>query len=145
MKSGIYEFHFYKNGRRYIGSAVNLAARKAHHVFHLRRGTHANVHLQRTWNKYGEGHFGYTVLERCSRRSLLEREQWHLNQYSRRMLFNMVPVAGSHLGVKRTPAQVERGRQAAIRRAACPKERRLRSERAKKQWAEGNIGRKKAS
>jgi group I intron endonuclease len=51
------------NNKFYVGSAVNYEKRKARHLWRLRRGDHANKHLQAAWNQYGESAFVFAVVE----------------------------------------------------------------------------------
>ena len=51
------------NNKFYVGSAVNYEKRKARHLWRLRRGDHANKHLQAAWNKYSEKAFVFAVVE----------------------------------------------------------------------------------
>ena len=59
---GIYEIVNTTNGKRYIGSAVNLKSRWGQHRRTLNLGTHRNLKLQRAWNKYGEAVFQFLPL-----------------------------------------------------------------------------------
>ena len=99
-KSGVYEILNTTNGHRYIGSAVSLRKRKHDHWRELRRDTHCNEHLQRAWNKYGEDAFKFDVLEYWEPEFLVSFEQWWMNMLQPE--YNIRPVAGSSLGVKRT-------------------------------------------
>jgi group I intron endonuclease len=51
------------NNKFYVGSAVNYEKRKARHLWRLRRGDHANKHLQAAWLKYGEQAFVFAVVQ----------------------------------------------------------------------------------
>jgi len=51
------------NQNFYVGSAVNYEKRKARHLWRLRRGDHANKHLQAAWVKYGEKAFVFAVVQ----------------------------------------------------------------------------------
>jgi group I intron endonuclease len=51
------------NNKFYVGSAVNFEKRKARHLWRLRRGDHANKHLQAAWQKYGEKAFVFAVVQ----------------------------------------------------------------------------------
>lgn len=93
--SGIYEIVNAVDGKRYVGSAVSIRKRWKEHRAALRRGDHANIHLNRAWNKYGEGSFIFRVLEHCDPIRLIEREQYHINVGCD---YNICPVAGSTLG-----------------------------------------------
>lgn len=50
------------NGRVYFGSTIDAFGRWKTHRNVLRRGVHANIHLQRSWTKYGEDNFQFRVL-----------------------------------------------------------------------------------
>lgn len=54
------------NNSFYVGSAVNYDKRKARHLWRLRRGDHANKHLQAAWAKYGEKAFVFAVVQEVS-------------------------------------------------------------------------------
>lgn len=63
------------NHKVYVGSSYRqLNPRKAEHVCKLRKGTHANSHLQNAWNKFGEENFSFSVVETCDDDCVLERE-----------------------------------------------------------------------
>src|SRR5262245_46212173 len=73
--SGIYQIRCIPTGKIYIGSAANLRARWDQHRRLLRRGKHANVYLQKAWDKHGEANFEFSVLELVDRADLLCAEQ----------------------------------------------------------------------
>lgn len=95
--SGIYQITNHISERCYIGSAVNLTRRWGIHISGLRRGQHANVHLQRAFDKYGESAFGFSILEAVEDLSqLIAREQHYLDTLHPD--YNIAPTAGSQLG-----------------------------------------------
>ena len=96
--SGIYEILNTANGKRYIGSAVNIARRRVLHLWHLRRGTHTNAHLQAAWNKYDADVFVCKPLLICVPKDLIPYEQRCFDAYKPE--YNKAPVAGSLLGFK---------------------------------------------
>lgn len=106
MSSGIYAIQCQTNDRKYIGSSINTWKRWIRHRSDLRRGVHHSLHLQRAWDKYGEDFFEFVVLEECPIEQLLEREQHYLDLYSDK--YNCVLVAGSCLGYRHTPEDLER-------------------------------------
>ena len=74
--SGVYEIRN-RNGKRYIGSSINLKERGQHHLSMLRARQHGNRHLQRAFDKDGESAFMFSVLERVEDSArLIEREQY---------------------------------------------------------------------
>jgi len=100
MESGVYEILNTTNGKRYVGSAVNLRKRKGNHWHLLRQNRHHNRYLQNAWNKYGEGAFGFSALEYWEPEFLISFEQWWINML--RPEYNICKVAGSPLGRKCT-------------------------------------------
>lgn len=77
--SGVYEIVNLINGKRYIGSSVNLHSRFQQHRAKLRSGKHHNRHLQNAWDKYGEGNFTFEVLFYCEKSQTLIYEQQFLD------------------------------------------------------------------
>lgn len=57
MHCGVYQIRNTATGQRYIGRAVNMRRRIGKHFTELRHGRHSNLHLQRSFVKYGEGCF----------------------------------------------------------------------------------------
>ena len=51
------------------------------HRRELRDGNHVNDHLQKSWNKYGKGAFGFIVVEKVepNRETLIDTEQRYLD------------------------------------------------------------------
>lgn len=75
MKSGIYQIVNRVNGKKYIGSAINIVSRWDRHRRELDAGKHHSPHLQRAWNKYGQDSFHFGVISYCDKDSLLATEQ----------------------------------------------------------------------
>lgn len=63
MARGIYKIINVVNNKFYVGSAVDFTRRKRIHWWNLRRGKHANKHLQAAWLKYGEESFKFLIVE----------------------------------------------------------------------------------
>ena len=78
--SGVYAIVNKINGKKYIGSSVNIAQRWRQHVHLLRKNRHHSSHLQSAWNKYGESSFKFVVLERADKENLAFVEQKYLDQ-----------------------------------------------------------------
>lgn len=78
---GIYEIRNKKNEKVYIGQSVNTDARFARHIRDLKRETHYNIHLQRSFNKHGENQFELLVLEECKESQLTEKEQKWIDKH----------------------------------------------------------------
>ena len=85
-------------GKIYVGSAIDIRERWAHHAHSLRRGDHHNRHLQNAWDKYGEINFEFSVLEFVNESDLLCVEQkwiWETGCADRSIGFNIYDTAGS--------------------------------------------------
>jgi len=109
QSSGIYLITCIANGRKYVGSALNLRNRRKNHHYYFRHQKHQNQHLQRAYNKYGRDSLEFSVLEECPTELLLEREQSWIDTLKPE--FNMRLVAGSCRGMKHSPET--RARQSA--------------------------------
>lgn len=96
--SGVYEIKCIKNGKFYIGSALDIHDRCEHHRSSLRRGDHPNAHLQSAWNKYGEKYFEFNALALTDESERVQTEQYWLDKtksYKRENGFNIFDTAGS--------------------------------------------------
>lgn len=82
MSRCIYKIINIVNNKFYVGSAVDYEKRKARHLWRLRRGDHANKHLQAAWNMYGESAFVFGLVERVPKEvDLLEAENKWLHEH----------------------------------------------------------------
>ena len=79
FKSGIYYFCNLTNGKRYVGSSVNIYNRLHEHLHNLRGNKSHNQHFQNAWCKYGEDSFIYGVLEFCDPEIRFDREQHYID------------------------------------------------------------------
>lgn len=79
-KSGIYRILNNLTGKFYLGRSSNLFDRKSRHFSQLRKGIHHNIHLQRSFNKYGQSCFTFEVLEYTD--NLVEKEQEYFDKYN---------------------------------------------------------------
>jgi group I intron endonuclease len=98
--TGIYIIENKIDGKKYVGSAVNLKKRLYIHKNSLIKNTHINRHLQRAWNKYGEENFVFKPILYCDGKNLLFFEQRAIDTYGFENLYNLCPTAGNNLGVK---------------------------------------------
>jgi len=76
MTSGIYCIKNIRNGKRYIGSSVNIKARQGGHISRLRCNYNENPLLQADYLKYGKDSFSFYVLEYLPEEKLYEREYY---------------------------------------------------------------------
>jgi len=75
-KSGIYKIIC--NDRFYIGSSKNLYARLHEHRRHLGFKKHPNDFLQKAYNKYGQDHILYEIVEFCSPEERIIKESYYI-------------------------------------------------------------------
>lgn len=77
---GVYEIRNTVNGKKYVGSSIDIEKRWREHRHHLNKGAHGNSHLQAAWDKYGSKVFAFRVIEQVDDiQSLVQREQWWLD------------------------------------------------------------------
>lgn len=72
--TGVYALFNAQNGKCYVGQAVDIRRRWAHHRWALRTGRHTNGHLQNAW-KANWRSFVFAVLEECAPDDLDETEK----------------------------------------------------------------------
>jgi group I intron endonuclease len=118
MRSGVYEIVSTSTGKRYIGSAVNLANRWSHHKSKLAKGAHHCRHLQAAWNKYGAADFEFRPLVFCDRWNVVLYEQIAFDAFAPE--YNVLRVAGSSLGRRATPETRAKIKAKAIGRKRSP-------------------------
>ena len=73
--SGVYMITNKVNGKRYIGSSIDISSRISSHM--NREARKQNTEFYKEAYKYGRDGFEYTVLEECSQEDLLERETYY--------------------------------------------------------------------
>jgi len=126
VPSGIYMIRNTKDGKYYIGSAVDLSKRQKQHWNALRAGRHLNRHLQAAWNRDGEAAFSFFTLAFVADKArLIEFEQGYIDSYMahrNKCGYNARPQAGSNFGTRIFRRDAGKGtsrksRQAAVARA----------------------------
>ena len=111
MKSGIYKIVNINTEMIYIGSSQDVPKRQYAHQYHLLKGTHHCVYLQRSWNKYGKDAFVFGVIENnVNIADLIVKEQYYIDLAKKvgLQVYNTAPIAGVTRGCKRTPEQIEK-------------------------------------
>lgn len=97
--SGVYVIANLESGRVYIGSSYKVKNRLSNHIWNLRRNSHANPHLQSSWNKRGENAFFFSILEYAEVQDLEEVEQRYFEEHSRHC-YNARIVVASNSGLR---------------------------------------------
>lgn len=97
--SGIYQIRNKIDGKIYIGSSKNIHVRWNSHISAFKRGDHANIHLQKAWEKYGSDAFEFSILERVNDlNNLKNREQYWMDKLQPfgSIGYNMCPTTNSY-------------------------------------------------
>lgn len=98
MESGIYNIRNIINNKIYIGSSKNLKGRWRVHKHKLLNNKHVNIHLQRSFNKYGFENFLFEVIEYVEKNNLIHMEQKFIDLLKPE--YNIRKIAHNNTGVK---------------------------------------------
>ena len=95
---GVYAIVNLLNNKKYIGSSSSIRRRYRQHFNELSNDKHANPILQKAFNKYGQKHFGFLILETCEnvKDTLLFIEQKYIDELGD---YNICKIAGKTTGV----------------------------------------------
>jgi len=134
-KSGIYKITSLVNKSFYIGSATCLYSRYHRHIFDLKKGSHANNHLQNLYNKYGRNNLLFEVIVLCIPKKLINTEQNYMDNLKPNI--NICKITNSTLGYKHTPetriklSEIRKGKQYSLGRKLSDESKRKMSLKAK--------------
>ena len=107
--SGVYTITNIITNKIYVGSATDsFKQRWSGHRNTLKKNKHANLYLQRSYNKHGIENFKYEILEECDPEFCVSTEQYWINMLNvcnRKFGYNIAPTAGNSYGQKRTKEQ----------------------------------------
>lgn len=78
---GIYCIENEISGQAYIGQSNNIKKRWSQHKSNLRGHRHENEHLQRAWDRYGEGAFSFYVVEEAEEAELDDMEMHYIKYF----------------------------------------------------------------
>jgi group I intron endonuclease len=133
--SGIYAIVNTQTGQAQIGYAKDLCARCQVHRSSLRGAYHTNIHLQRSWVKYGEAAFRFILVEETTQ--LREREEFWIAALGTRLPekgFNMTKGGD---GCPQLSEEARQRRKEACRKAASTPEARERARQGQlRRWAQ---------
>lgn len=94
MTIGVYSLVNTIDGKRYVGSSVQIKTRLYKHNYHLRKGNHHCKHLQNAFNLYGEDAFTTETVLLCDKVNLEYYEQVVMDYFRTETgLYNMQPEA----------------------------------------------------
>ena len=118
-KPGIYIWVNKKNGKSYVGSAIDLKDRlKQYYSLNLMR-TKIMLGQSAIYTailKYGHSNFKLEILEYCDQSDVIARENYYLNLLKPE--YNILQVAGSSLGYKHREESKEKIRASLVGRNA---------------------------
>ena len=103
LNNGVYKITNLITNDLYIGSSAckkGFLNRFEHHKHSLRRNLSPCLKLQNSWNKYGEDNFSFEIIEVCSLKKCIEREQYWLDLLKPSL--NILTTAGNSLGAIHT-------------------------------------------
>ena len=75
---GIYYIQNTKTNQLYIGQSIDLNRRKREHIHNLKSYSHANTHLQYSFNKYGASFVKSDVIEYCDPSDLEKKKKKYM-------------------------------------------------------------------
>lgn len=78
---GVYKIINKINGKMYIGSSINLKKRKTDHFKPYRINRLKHLPIYEAMIEFGRDNFKFEVIEECSEKDLLERENYYLDKY----------------------------------------------------------------
>lgn len=120
-KAGIYMWTNNLNGKKYVGSSVNLRRRLLEYYNVNRLLNEKSMPIYHSLLKHGYQNFSLTILEFCNIDSLVSREKHYFDVYSPE--YNILKTPGSPdrgKGWTHSEATVEKIRLAANKRAESP-------------------------
>lgn len=79
-KCGIYKIKNIRNNKIYIGKSKDINHRISDHKSSLRKNSHRNKYLQRSYNKYGINCFEFSIIELCEESLLEEKEIFYIKE-----------------------------------------------------------------
>jgi group I intron endonuclease len=88
--SGIYLIQI--GNKMYVGSSVSIGRRLLTHKSRLKNAKHNNPIMINCFNKYGENHCNFKVLEECEENVLVEREKFYIDVLKPELNIELDPI-----------------------------------------------------
>lgn len=120
-KTGIYMWTNKLNGKKYVGSSINLKRRFLEYYNVNRLLKENSMPINNALLKYGYQNFSLTILEFCEAKDLIIREKYYFEAYSPE--YNILKTPGNPSrgqGWKHSEATIENMRIAALKRLKSP-------------------------
>ena len=89
-KSGIYLIQI--GSKYYVGSSISIGKRLMTHKSRLKKGKHENIIMTNCFNKYGQDHCHFKVLEYCDADLLKQREKFYIDVLKPELNIELDPV-----------------------------------------------------
>ena len=104
---GLYYIENLKDGKKYVGQSIDILKEwKNKHLNNLRKNKHHNSYLQNAYNKYGEENFVHTIIEKCEKEELNDKECYYILKYESHFSENGYNISwggnNSKIGMKHT-------------------------------------------
>jgi group I intron endonuclease len=109
IQCGIYKITNKVTGDKYIGETKRpIEERLKEHLTQLRNNRHCNKYLQRSFNKYGEEAFRFSVITRCSESVTDTAEKFFIKKYNtfKGKGFNMTDGGSDGLHLEETKKKI---------------------------------------
>lgn len=78
--------------RMYVGSSLSIGGRLLTHKHRMKNNKHCNPIMINCFNKYGEDHCHFKILEECSENVLAEREKFYIDVLKPELNIELDPV-----------------------------------------------------
>lgn len=111
MNIGIYMIKNLFNNKVYIGQSTNIDRRWNDHKNKLNNNKHENLHLQESYNKYGEDNFSFEIICKCGKDELNDKEVYYINKFKSYMPENGYNLTkGGNSNIAFTESTIEKMR-----------------------------------
>lgn len=109
-KTGIYRWTHLESNKSYIGSSVNLGKRLKNYfnTTFISHSTRRIMIINKALLKHGYSKFKLEILEYCTTKDLVKREQYYLDRFSPE--YNVLKTTYSSIGYKHTNDSLEKVR-----------------------------------
>lgn len=138
--AGIYCIENLVNHRKYVGQSTNIFDRWRRHIYALNQGSHENDYLQKSWVKYGQDNFSFSILEKCEETQLNDKERYYIEKFNtlnRECGYNLKSGGqDSNFYTDEVKDRIRKGVKASY---DDPDRRKIQRENALKQWSDPTI------
>jgi group I intron endonuclease len=118
--SGVYTIQNTVNSKIYVGCSINISKRINTHKIKLKRGVHDNIYLQRSWDKYGENSFLFSILDVYEEDYILSFENYWvnmLNSNNKKYGYNLKYASPSRKSTRHSRETIEKIRKTKLKQS----------------------------